>query len=129
MTKTSKTPSWFKKAMDKFRKKRALVPRDDQGRPLRVLRPKDPALARKTVRDIQARSASGELAPTGADPAFTSILTAQPHRYMGIVGPEATIVDEQGTVIGCLVPGDSFVTEDDLAAIWVDNAPPATPDA
>ena len=92
--------------------------RDEQGRPMQVIRPKDPKLAvdlAKVAADTNDKALFDRLPGIVEDAAGN-------YTYMGLLAKRASgppcIVDEKGRFIAELAPGDSFtsgLTGDDVA--------------
>lgn len=90
--------------------KRHIV-RDEQGLPLRVIRPSDPALCLRIVEECHANQDTVRLdnLPKEAEAAGVS------YTFVGYLakkrnGKGACVVGEDGAVLGAIAPGDSFVT-------------------
>ena len=95
--------------------KRHIV-RDEQGLPLRVIRPSDPALCLRIVEECHANQDTVRLdnLPKEAEAAGVSY-TFVGYLARGRTGKGTCIVDDDGVVLGPIVPGDSFVT------VWADS--------
>jgi hypothetical protein len=74
----------------------------DDGRPLLVIRPNNPALALSVAKVALDKN----------DPALLERLPQEVGDYtvQGWLGPDSTLLDRDGRVIGKCKPGDSFVT-------------------
>ena len=95
--------------------KRHIV-RDEQGLPLRVIRPSDPAFCLRIARECRASNDAARLndLPKEAERAGVSY-TFVGYLARGRTGKGTCIVDDDGVVLGPIVPGDSFVT------VWADS--------
>ncbi len=89
--------------------KREIVIADD-GRPMRVVRPRDPALALAIAKVAVAHPTETRI--------FDELPAQQPYTMLGFLGRSKKeprkfcIVDALGGYVGELQPGDSFVTTD-----------------
>ena len=90
--------------------KRFIV-RDEHGLPMRVIRPSDPALCLRIAEDCLAKNDKARLdnLPKEAEAAGVS------YTFVGYVakkrnGKGASVVDEEGNVLGPTLAGDSFIT-------------------
>lgn len=73
-----------------------------------VLRPEKPALAVATALSLKRRLDAGEISPEIYRARFQEMLTEQPYRFVGYLGSNGQVLDEDGRVIGCVEIGDSF---------------------
>ena len=88
-----------------------LIVRDEHGLPMRVIRPSDPAICLRIAQECLASNDTARLdnLPSEAEAAGVS------YTYVGYLakkrnGRGACLVDEKGTILGPIVPGDSFIT-------------------
>lgn len=77
------------------------------GERLRVVRPQDPQLALKKVRELQQEEG---LERAELEKRFNALLCEQPYTFVGYYARDRkSILDEKGWAIGKMRPGDSFV--------------------
>lgn len=86
------------------------------GGKLAVLRPNDPQMALRILRDVQLIED-----PEAQAVAFQEMLASQPYTFVGLAssvtkGGAARLLDEDGWAVGTVRPGDSFAPYGDIIA-------------